>query len=53
LLFWFFGGTGVWTQGFWIAKQALYCLSHTSSPKVFKHKYTDGLREKWKDMSCK
>jgi hypothetical protein len=27
-----FGGTGVWTQGFTIAKQALYRLSHASSP---------------------
>lgn len=34
LLFWFFGGTGSWTQGFWIAKQTLHCLSHTSSPIV-------------------
>jgi hypothetical protein len=24
-----FGGTGVWTEGFTLAKQALYCLSHT------------------------
>jgi hypothetical protein len=27
----FFGGTGVWTQVFALAKQALYCLNHTSS----------------------
>jgi hypothetical protein len=30
--FFFFYGTGVWTQSFMLAKQALYCLSHTSSP---------------------
>jgi hypothetical protein len=28
----FFGGTGVWTQGFRVAKQVLYSLSHVSSP---------------------
>jgi hypothetical protein len=27
----FIYGTGVSTQGFTLAKQALYCLSHTSS----------------------
>jgi hypothetical protein len=27
----FFGGTGVWTQGFIFAKQAHYHLRHTSS----------------------
>jgi hypothetical protein len=27
-----FGGTGVSTQSFMLAKQALYCLSHISSP---------------------
>jgi hypothetical protein len=27
----FFCGTRVWTQGFTLEKQALYCLSHTSS----------------------
>jgi hypothetical protein len=27
-----FGGSEVWTQDFAYAKQALYCLSHTSSP---------------------
>jgi hypothetical protein len=27
-----FGGTGVYTQGFALAKQVLYCLSHTFSP---------------------
>jgi hypothetical protein len=32
LQFFFFGGTGVWTQGFPKAKQELYCLSHTSCP---------------------
>jgi hypothetical protein len=26
-----FSGTEVWTQGFMLAKQAFYCLSHTSS----------------------
>jgi hypothetical protein len=26
--FFFFGENGVWTQGFALAKQALYCLSH-------------------------
>jgi hypothetical protein len=30
--FFFFGVTGVSTQGFTLAKQALYNLSHTSSP---------------------
>jgi hypothetical protein len=30
--FFFFGGTVVWTQSFILAKQALYCLNHTSSP---------------------
>jgi hypothetical protein len=29
-LFIYFGGTGVWTQGFKLAKQSLCC--HTSSP---------------------
>jgi hypothetical protein len=29
---WWDWGNGVWTQGFTIAKQALYCLSHSSSP---------------------
>jgi hypothetical protein len=28
----FFGGTGVRTHGFTLAKQSLYCLNHTSSP---------------------
>jgi hypothetical protein len=28
----FFGGTGVWTQGFTLTKQVLHHLSHTSSP---------------------
>jgi hypothetical protein len=27
----FFGGNGVGTQGFTLANQVLYCLSHTSS----------------------
>jgi hypothetical protein len=27
-----FGGTKVWTQGFTLSKQVLYCLNHTSSP---------------------
>jgi hypothetical protein len=27
-----FCGTGIWAQDFTLAKQALYCLSHTSSP---------------------
>jgi hypothetical protein len=31
-LFFFFGGTWIWIQGFPLAKQVLYCLSHTSSP---------------------
>jgi hypothetical protein len=30
----FFGTTGVWTQGFMLARQVLYCLSHTSSPRL-------------------
>jgi hypothetical protein len=25
-------GTGVWPQGFALARQALYCLSHSFSP---------------------
>jgi hypothetical protein len=33
LLFLVFGSTEVWTQGFRLAGQALYCLSHTSSPR--------------------
>jgi hypothetical protein len=35
LLFFFFflsDGTGVWIQGFLLAKLVLYCLSHTSNP---------------------
>jgi hypothetical protein len=28
-----FSGTGVWTQGFVLAKQVLYLLSHISSPR--------------------
>jgi hypothetical protein len=30
----FFGGgeTGIWIQGFVLAKQVFYCLSHTFSP---------------------
>jgi hypothetical protein len=31
----FFGGNGVCTQGFTLAKQALYCLSHISSAYSF------------------
>jgi hypothetical protein len=31
-LFIYLGVTGVWTQGSTLAKQALYCLSHTSTP---------------------
>jgi hypothetical protein len=31
MIFFCFGWTGVWTQGFVLAKQALYYLSHTSS----------------------
>jgi hypothetical protein len=31
IFFFFFCGTVVWRQGFTIAKQALYCLSHASS----------------------
>jgi hypothetical protein len=34
-LFFFFGGTRVWIQGCVLAKQALYCLSHTSSVLCF------------------
>jgi hypothetical protein len=30
-LFWYFGRTGVWTQGCEFAEQALYLLGHTSS----------------------
>jgi hypothetical protein len=29
-----FGETGVWTEGFAFAKQALYHLNHISSPKL-------------------
>jgi hypothetical protein len=29
LFFLIFGGSGAWTQGFTLAKQVLYCLSHT------------------------
>jgi hypothetical protein len=32
LLVFSFDGTGVWTQGFTLAKQVLYCSSHASSP---------------------
>jgi hypothetical protein len=32
LLFFLFGGTGLWTRGFALAKQVLCCSSHTSSP---------------------
>jgi hypothetical protein len=37
LFFSFFlsGGTGVWIQGFLLAKLVLYCLSHTSNPLSF------------------
>jgi hypothetical protein len=31
-IFFFFCETGAWTQGFTLAKQVLYRLSHTSSP---------------------
>jgi hypothetical protein len=34
-IFFIFGGTGVWTQCFVLAKQVLNCLSHTSSPMSF------------------
>jgi hypothetical protein len=30
----FFGGTGVWIQGFRLAKQVFYHLSHTSCPRL-------------------
>jgi hypothetical protein len=30
--FFFFGSTEVWTQDFMLARQALWCLSSTSSP---------------------
>jgi hypothetical protein len=33
--FFFFFGTGFWAQGFELAKQALYQLSHVSSPSFF------------------
>jgi hypothetical protein len=32
--FFFVCETGVWIQGFALAKQVLYCLNHTSSPLV-------------------
>jgi hypothetical protein len=28
----FFGGTGIWIQGFVLPNQVFYCLSHTSNP---------------------
>jgi hypothetical protein len=42
LFFLIFGGSGVWTQGFTLAKQVLYCLSHTSSPFCFGY-FGDGV----------
>jgi hypothetical protein len=30
--FWFFGSTGVWTQGLTLVSRWSYCLSHSSSP---------------------
>jgi hypothetical protein len=35
IYFYFIGGTGVWSQDCMLRKQALYCLSHTSSPFCF------------------
>jgi hypothetical protein len=32
--FFFFFNTRVWTQGFMLARQVLYCLSHSSSPRI-------------------
>jgi hypothetical protein len=32
-LFIYFGGTGILTQGFTLARQVLYHLSHSASPK--------------------
>jgi hypothetical protein len=32
VFFFFFGGAGVLTEDFTLAKQALYCFSHTSGP---------------------
>jgi hypothetical protein len=29
--FLFFGNKGIWTQGFLLTRQGLYCLSHTPS----------------------
>jgi hypothetical protein len=43
VLFCFFGGTGVWTQSFALAKQALYCLNHTSSFFCSTGAWTQGL----------
>jgi hypothetical protein len=35
LIFLFFGGTRVWTQGLTLARQVLYHLSHFTSPVLF------------------
>jgi hypothetical protein len=32
--FFFFCSTGVWTQGFMLARQLFYCLSHSTSFKI-------------------
>jgi hypothetical protein len=47
LLFFFFGRTGVWTQGFPRTKQALYRLSCTSSPFCSDYSGDGVLRTIW------
>jgi hypothetical protein len=36
--------SGVWTQGFTLAKQVLYCLSHASSPSCSRY-FGDGVSQ--------
>jgi hypothetical protein len=36
----FFGGTGVWTQGFALAKQMLYCLVFSFKTHTHTHTHT-------------
>jgi hypothetical protein len=45
-IFFWGGSTAVWTQGFVFAKQAFYCLSHTSSP------FYSGYFGAWGGESC-
>jgi hypothetical protein len=42
--FYFFAGTGAWIQCFTLAQQALYQLSHSTSPKDYVEKlYSNNL----------